>query len=272
METAEANGARIPIIGLGTWDLRGRTCVEMVSAALKVGYRHIDTASAYGNEEQVGEGLRASGIQRVDLHITTKVWHDSLRAADLRRSAEASLKRLGVDQIDLLLIHWPNSSVPLKETIGALCKAKRDGLTRHIGVSNFTVELIEEAVKLAGEPLVTNQIELHPFLDQSKVIAACRRHGISITAYSPIARGSGEGDKVLEKIAAAHGKTWAQVCLRWLVQQQIIAIPRTSKRERLEENLDVLDFALTPEETAAISALSKKGGRIVNMAWAPAWD
>jgi 2,5-diketo-D-gluconate reductase B len=272
METVEANGARIPILGLGTWDLRGRTCVEMVSEALRLGYRHIDTATAYGNEEQVGEGLRVSGIKRDEVHVTTKVWHDSLRAADFQRSAEASLKRLGLDHIDLLLIHWPNSSVPLKETIGALCKAKRDGLTRHVGVSNFTVELIEEAVKLADEPLVTNQIELHAYLDQPKVIAACRRHGISVTAYSPIARGKGAGDKVLEKIAGAHGKTWAQVCLRWLVQQEIIAIPRTSKRERLKENLDIFDFALTPEEMAAISALGSKKGRIVDMAWAPAWD
>jgi diketogulonate reductase-like aldo/keto reductase len=272
METVEANGARIPIIGLGTWELRGRACVELVSEALKLGYRHIDTAAAYGNEEEVGEGLRASGIRREEVHVTTKVWLDKLRAADFQRSAEASRKRLGVDQIDLLLIHWPNPSVPLEETIGALNKAKRDGLTRHIGVSNFTAELVEEAVKVSQAPLVTNQIEFHVYLDQSKVIAACRRHGISITAYSPIARGKGEGDKVLEKIAAAHGKTWAQVCLRWLVQQRIIAIPRTSKRERLKENLDIFDFALTDEEMAAISALGKKSGRIVNASWAPAWD
>jgi diketogulonate reductase-like aldo/keto reductase len=272
MEYVEANGARIPIIGLGTWELRGRTCAELVSEALKLGYRHIDTAAAYGNEEQVGEGLRASGIARVDVHVTTKVWHDSLRAADFQRSAEASRKRLGLDQVDLLLIHWPNPSVPLEETIGALNKAKRDGLTRHIGVSNFTVELIEQAVKLSEEPLVTNQIELHPFLDQSKVIAACRRHGLAVTAYSPIARGTGAGDKLLQKIAAAHGKTWAQVCLRWLVQQQIIAIPRTSKRERLKENLDIFDFALTLQEMAAISALASREGRIVNASFAPAWD
>ncbi|HEV1999922.1 MAG TPA: aldo/keto reductase [Xanthobacteraceae bacterium] len=272
METVEANGARIPLIGLGTWDLRGRTCVEMVSEALKLGYRQIDTAAAYDNEREVGEGLRASGIKRADVHITTKVWHDSLRAADLERSVEESLKRLGLDQVDLLLIHWPNASVPLKETIGALNKVKRRGLTRHIGVSNFTVELIEEAVKLSAEALATDQIELHVYLDQSKVIAACRRHGLAITAYSPIARGRGEGDKFLTKIGAAHGKTWAQVCLRWLVQQQIIAIPRTSKRERLKENLEVFDFALSPQEMAAISALGNKGGRIVNMAWAPRWD
>jgi 2,5-diketo-D-gluconate reductase B len=272
MEFVEANGARIPLIGLGTWDLRGGTCVEIVSAALKLGYRHIDTAAAYDNEREVGEGLRASGVKRTDVHVTTKVWHDSLGAADFRRSAEASLKRLGLHRIDLLLIHWPNSSVPLKETIGALCKAKRDGLTRHIGVSNFTVELVEKAVEFSDEPLVTNQIELHPHLDQSKVVAACRRRGISITAYSPIARGKVAGDKLLQKIAAAHGKTWAQVCLRWLVQQQIIAIPRTSKRGRLKENFDVFDFTLSPQEMAAISALGNRSGRIVNMAGAPAWD
>jgi diketogulonate reductase-like aldo/keto reductase len=272
MEYVEANGARIPLIGLGTWDLRGRTCVEMVSAALKLGYRHVDTGAAYDNEREVGEGLRASGVKRDEVHVTTKVWHDQLRAADFERSAEASLKRLGLDTIDLLLIHWPNASVPLRETIGVLNKVKRRGLTRHIGVSNFTVELVEEAVKLSQEPLTTNQIELHVYLDQSKIIAACRRHGIAITAYSPIARGKGEGDKVLEKIAAAHGKTWAQVCLRWLVQQQIIAIPRTSRRERLNENLDVFDFALSAQEMAAISVLGKKSGRIVNMAWAPKWD
>jgi 2,5-diketo-D-gluconate reductase B len=272
MEYVEAGGARVPVIGLGTWDLRGRTCIEMVSAALKLGYRHIDTAAAYNNEQEVGEGLRASGVRRDEVHVTTKVWHDQLRAADFARAAAASLKRLGVDRIDLLLIHWPNSSVPLQETIGALNKAKRDGLTRHIGVSNFTVELIDEAVKLSEEPLVTNQIELHPYLNQSKVIAACRKYGVSITAYSPIARGKAAGDRLLAKIGAAHRKTSAQVSLRWLVQQEIVAIPRTSKCERLKENLDIFDFALSDEEMAAISALGKKSGRIVNMAWAPAWD
>src|ERR1700693_591749 len=189
MEYVEANGARIPLIGLGTWDLRGRTCVEMVSAALKLGYRHVDTAAAYDNEREVGEGLRASGGKRDQVHVTTKVGHAQLRAADFERSAEASLKRLGLDTIDLLLLHWPNASVPLRETIGVLNKVKRRGLTRHTAVSNFTVELVEEAVKLSQEPLTTNQIELHVYLDQSKIIAACRRHGIAITAYSPIARG-----------------------------------------------------------------------------------
>jgi 2,5-diketo-D-gluconate reductase B len=272
MEYVEANGARIPVIGLGTWDLRGRTCVDMVGEALKLGYRHIDTAAAYDNEEQVGEGLRASGIKREDVHVTTKVWRDNLRAADFERSVEEGLKRLGLDQVDLLLIHWPNPSVPLKETIGALNKVKREGLARHIGISNFTVELIEEAVKLSQEPLATNQIELHVYLDQSKIIAACGRHGISITAYSPIARGKGAGDKVLEKIAAARGKSWAQVCLRWLVQQNVAAIPRTSRIERLSENIAIFDFELSGEQMRQISAMGSAKGRLTDFGFAPKWD
>ena len=187
--SVEANGARIPLLGLGTWDLRGKSCARMVEQALGLGYRHIDTAAMYRNEEAVGEGLRASGVPRDDVFITTKVWSSDLRARDFERSTRESIEKLKVRNVDLLLIHWPNSSVPLKETIGALCKMKRDGLARHIGVSNFTVALVEEAVKLATEPLVDNQIELHPYNDQSKTIAASRKAGLAITAYTPIARG-----------------------------------------------------------------------------------
>ena len=171
----EANGARIPLIGLGTWDLRGKACASMVEEALRLGYRHIDTAAMYRNEEAVGEGLRAAGIKREDVFITTKVWSSDLRARDFERSARDSLKKLRLDQVDLLLIHWPNSSVPLKETIGALCKMKREGVARHIGVSNFNVNLVEQALKLSTEPLVNNQIELHPYNDQTKTIAASRK-------------------------------------------------------------------------------------------------
>src|SRR5215213_6502231 len=227
----QSNGARIPLLGLGTWDLRGKSCASMVEQALRLGYRHVDTAAMYRNEEAVGEGLRASGVPRDDVFITTKVWSSDLRARDFERSTRESIEKLRVPDVDLLLIHWPNSSVPLKETIGALCKMKRDGLARHIGVSNFTVALVEEAVKLATEPLVNNQIEMHPFIDQSKVIAACRRHGMAIVAYSPVARGGVSRHKVLARIGKAHGKTAAQVSLRFLVQQGIVVIPRTSRLE-----------------------------------------
>jgi diketogulonate reductase-like aldo/keto reductase len=268
----EANGARIPLIGLGTWDLRGKTCARMVEQAIGLGYRHIDTAAMYGNEEAVGEGLRASGVPRDKVFVTTKVWSSDLRPIDFERSARDSLKKLKLPSVDLLLIHWPNPSIPLKDTIGALCKMKREGVARHIGVSNFTVALIDEAVRYATEPLVNNQIECHPYLDQSKVIAASRRHGLSVTAYSPIARGRVKGDAVLARIAKAHGKSAAQVCLRYLVQHGVIVIPRTSRAERLKENFEIFDFALSPAEMKEIAGLAHPGGRIVEWGGAPEWD
>jgi 2,5-diketo-D-gluconate reductase B len=273
MQTVEANGARIPIIGLGTWQLTGDTAARMVREALRIGYRHIDTAAMYGNEADVGEGIRAAGMPRDELFLTTKVWLDDLGARDFRRSVEQSLKKLKLPYVDLVLIHWPNARVPLSETIAAMAEVKRDGLARHIGISNFTVALLEEATELSNE-LVTNQIELHPYLDAGKVIAACRQHGLSVTAYCPIARGSAVGDRVMGRIGEAYGKTAAQVCLRYLVQQGIIVIPRTSKVERLRENFSIFDFSLSPADMEEISELAKpKGrGRVVNLAWAPEWD
>jgi 2,5-diketo-D-gluconate reductase B len=272
MQIIEANGARIPAIGLGTMTLKENVCIEIVSAALRGGYRHLDTAQMYGNEREVGEGVRAAGIDRDEIFVTTKVWHTRLAASDFERSVDESLERLKLPRVDLLLIHWPNPAVPLKETIGALVKVKRAGLTRHIGVANFTVAMIAEAVRLADEPLVTNQIEVHPFIDQSKVIAACRGHGLSVTAYCPIARGKVPGNDVIERIGKAHGKSAGQVALRWLVQQGVIAIPRTAKAERLKENLAVFDFALTAAEMAEIGRLTRPDGRLVNPAHAPKWD
>ena len=272
MQIIEANGARIPAIGLGTMTLRENICVDTVSAALRAGYRHLDTAQMYGNEREVGEGMRASGIPREEMFVTTKVWHNRLAAGDLERSVDESLTRLNLPHVDLLLIHWPNAAIPLKDTLAALAKVKRARLTRHIGAANFTVALIEEAVRLAEEPLVTNQIEVHPFIDQSKVMAACRRHGISITAYCPIARGKVPGNPVLERIGKAHGKSAGQVALRWLVQQGVIPIPRTGKVERLKENLAVFDFTLSDAEMAEIGALKRPDSRVVNPAHAPKWD
>jgi len=262
--SVEANGARIPLIGLGTWDLRGKSCARMVEEALRLGYRHIDTAAMYRNEEAVGEGLRASGVPRDEVFITTKVWSSDLRARDFERSTRESIEKLKVRNVDLLLIHWPNSSVPLKETIGALCKMKRDGLARHIGVSNFDPALVTDAVKLATEPLVNNQIELHPYNDQSKTIAASRKAGLAITAYTPIARGRVAGDALLARIGKAHGKTATQVCLRYLVQQSIVVIPKTGRTERLTENAEIFDFRLTPAEMKEIAALASPRGNIVS--------
>jgi 2,5-diketo-D-gluconate reductase B len=272
MQLVEANGARIPAIGLGVMTLKDETCVRAVDAALRMGYRHVDTAQMYGNERETGEGLRASGVARETVFVTTKVWHDKLRAGDFERSVDESLTRLGLSHVDLLLIHWPNKDVPLRETLDVLCKTKREGKTRHVGVANFTVALIEEAVQLATEPLVTNQIEVHPFIDRSKVIAASRRHGLSVTAYCPIAPGQAPGDAALARVGTAHGKSPAQVSLRYLVQQGIIPIPRTANPQHLADNFAVFDFALSAGEMAELENLKSANKRIVSPPHAPQWD
>ena len=272
MNIIEANGARIPAIGLGTWELRGRTCARIVEQALRLGYRHIDTAQMYDNEREVGEGLRASGVRRDDVFITTKVWTTHFRPNDLERSTKESLARLRLTEVDLLLLHWPNPQVPLAETMGALARAKQLGLARHVGVSNFTVALIEEAVAACAVPLVCDQVECHPYLDQAKVKAACARHDMAVVAYSPIAKGRIRNDRALARIGDRYHKTAAQVCLRWLVQQNVAAIPRTSKLERLSENINVFDFELSEDDMSLISAMGSAFGRITDFGFAPKWD
>jgi diketogulonate reductase-like aldo/keto reductase len=272
MMFADAHGARIPLLGLGTWRVLGPTCVRIVEQALRLGYRHIDTAQGYENEAEVGDGLRNSGVPRGEVFVTTKVWPQNLAPRDLIRSTKESLTKLKVSEVDLLLIHWPSETVPLADTLSAMAQVKQAGMTRHIGVSNFNVALMDQAVKLCPEPIVCNQVEYHPLLDQSKVIAACKRLGIAMVAYSPIARGGLGDNDVLEKIGKVHGKSAAQVALRWLMQQGIVAIPRTSRVERLSENIAIFDFELSAAEMAAIDALGGASGRIVNPAFAPKWD
>jgi 2,5-diketo-D-gluconate reductase B len=272
MQFVEANGAKIPAIGLGTWELRGRTCARLVEQALKIGYRHIDTAQVYENEREVGEGLRASRTKRNEVFLTTKVWTTHFAPNDLERSVKESLARLRLSEVDLLLLHWPNPQVPLPETLGALARVKQLGMARHIGVSNFTVALIDEAVAACPEPLVCDQVEYHPYLDQTKVLEACARHGMATVAYSPVAKGRIRGDETLVRIGQSHGKTAAQVCLRWLVQQNVAAIPRTSKIERLSENIDVFDFALSDDEMRLIFRMASAKGRLTDFGFAPKWD
>lgn len=269
-----ANGADIPLLGLGTWELRGRSCARIVEQALRLGYRAIDTAEMYDNERDVGEGLRGSGVKRGEIFLTTKIWPNHFAPRELERAARDCLVRLRLSEVDLLLLHWPNPQVPLAETIGALCKVKRDGLTRHIGVSNFTLALIEQALAAASEPLVCDQVECHPFLDQSKLIAGARQHGMAIVAYSPLARGDIRNDPVLTRAAKAHGKSAAQICLRFLVQQNIAVIPRTSKLERLSENAAIFDFTLSDAEMGEIAALASRDGRLIDWAYSGRmkWD
>ena len=268
-----ARGAGIPAIGFGTSQLGD--CAEVVAIALKLGYRHIDTAWKYGSEKGVGQGIRASGVARSEIFLCTKVSHEYLRAADFARSVDESLRNLQVDYVDLLHVHWPTiDNIPLAETMGALAKAKRDGLTRHIVVANFNIALLEEAMRLCPEPLVTLQAEYHPYLDQSKVLAYCRKAGLIFTAYCPLARGRLFKDPVLADIASSKGKTIAQIALRWLMQQgNIAAIPRSSNPRHIAESLDVFNFELTAEEMKRIFALKRPDGRIANpKGRAPAWD
>jgi 2,5-diketo-D-gluconate reductase B len=265
----EAKGFKIPIVGLGTWALHN--VARMVEQAIRIGYRHIDTAQMYGNEAEVGQGVRASGM-RAEVTVVTKVQPTNLAPHDLERSVKESLAHLRLDAIDLLLIHWPNPRVPLAETMGAMAKMKREGYARAIGVSNFTVALIEEVNRVSPEPVVCDQIECHPFLDQDKVLTACKTHGMAAVAYSPVARGGAHGNAVLTRIGKAHGKSAAQVSLRYLVQQGIVVIPRTNRIERLEENIALFDFALSEAEMQEIHKLAHRGGRIVDWTWSPKWD
>ena len=271
--TIPAHGASMPAIGFGTMLLPQRP-VELVAHAIKSGYRLIDTARKYGTEERVGEGIRASGIARGELWVTTKVTEENAREADFLKSAETSLKALGLDYVDLLLVHWPQPNVPLKETLGALAKAKHQGLAKHIGVSNYTLAMLEEAVRVCPEPLITNQIEYHAYLPQDRMLAALRSHGMILTAYCPVARGQLLDDSTIQEVAKAHGKTAAQICLRWLIQQPMVAaVPRALEETHIEENLDVFDFALSDAEMKKISGLRSKRVRIADPPErAPKWD
>ncbi len=268
-----SRGMEMPAVGFGTSQLGD--CGEIVANALKAGYRHIDTAWKYGTEKGVGAGIKASGVPRKDIFLCTKVSHEYLRAADFARSVEESLERLQTDYVDLLLVHWPTiDNIPLAETMGALAKAKREGKARHIGVANFNIALAEEAIRLCPEPLSVLQAEYHPYLDQSRVLAFCRKAGLVFMAYCPLGRGRVFKDPVLGEIARNKGKTLAQVTLRWSVQQGNIApIPRSANPQHMAESLQVFDFELSDGEMKRIFALKRADGRIANPAGrAPAWD
>lgn len=257
-------GGAIPAIGFGTSPMTGGMSAETVLAALRAGYRHIDTGRKYGTEDAVGEAMRASGLPRGDIFVTTKVSHENLRPADFARSVDQSLAALKLDYVDLLMIHWPNPAIPLSEAMPALAKAKRDGLARNIGVANFNTTLLDQAIRLCPEPLSVLQAEYHPYLDQTKLLTAVRRHGLAFVAYCPLARGRMFGDPVLGEIARAHGRGIAQVALRWLIQQNVAAIPFSSKPDRIADNFNVFDFALTGDEMQRIAALKRPDGRIAN--------
>jgi 2,5-diketo-D-gluconate reductase B len=259
-----AHGAPIPAIGFGTSPMTGGLSSDTVVAALKAGYRHIDTAWKYGTEPAVGEAIRTSGVPRGDIFLTTKVSHEYLRADDFAKSVDESLAALKVDYVDLLMVHWPNPAIALSETMPALARAKQQGLARHIGVANFNIALLDQAIKLCPEPLVALQAEYHPYLDQSKLLEAVRQRGLVYVAYCPLGRGRLFADPVLADIARARGKSIAQIALRWLYQQNVAAIPRSSNPQRIADNLRIFDFSLDEGEMRRIFALKRPDGRIAN--------
>ena len=262
--TFSAHGAQIPALGFGTSPMTGQLSSDTVTAALKAGYRHIDTAWKYGTERAVGEAMRASGVPRSEIFLTTKVSHEYLRADDFAKSVDESLERLKVDTVDLLMVHWPNPEIPLAETMPALAKAKRQGLAKHIGVANFNIALLDQAVALCAEPLVALQAEYHPYLDQTRLLDAVRQRGMAFIAYCPLGRGRLFTDPVLAEIATARGRSIAQIALRWLMQQGVAAIPRSSNTTRIADNFKVFDFTLSDGEMGRISALKRPNGRIAN--------
>ncbi|WP_029057530.1 aldo/keto reductase [Stappia stellulata] len=273
MKYLSLNGIDMPALGLGTWPLSGEPCRDIVRAALESGWSHVDTAAMYDNEKDVGAGLRASGRSRDDYFLTTKVWHDRLDPELMLRSCEDSLDRLGLEHVDLFLIHWPNAHVPLKEQMEALLEVRARGWARAIGVSNFTAALVREAQDLTGGALSLNQVEYHPQLSQKAVRAALAEAGMGLTAYSPIQKGAVREQQVIRDIAKRHGKSEVQVTLRWLVQQDnVAAIPKTGNPARLAENAAIFDFELSADEMDAIFALGSGNGRRVDPDFAPEWD
>jgi 2,5-diketo-D-gluconate reductase B len=275
MHTVTANGAHIPALGFGTFRMPGADILRVLPKALDLGFRHVDTAQIYGNEAEVGQAIAGSGIARADIFLTTKVWVDKFAKGDFAASVDESLKKLKTDYVDLLLLHWPQSDVPLGERVDSLNAVKKAGKVKNIGISNFNIAMMEEAANLSDAPIATNQVEFHPYLDQSKLLQAAREKGISLTAYYLMADGKVPDDPLLKEIGARHGKTAAQVVLRWAVQQEgVIALSKTATESRLAENYDVFDFELSAEDMAAIQGLARADGRIVNPGHLrpPHWD
>ena len=259
--TLTAGEVEIPLLGFGTWQLEPEDARRMVAEALRIGYRHIDTARIYQNEEAVGQGIRDSGVDRDDIFLTTKIWVEDFADGDLQRAAQGSVDRLGFTP-DLLLLHWPKPQPSFEETLGALNDARAKGLTRDIGLSNFPSREFRRAQALSEARLLTNQVEYHPYLKLTPLLETAKDLGSSITAWSPLAQGKIADDAAISEIAWTHGKTNGQVTLRWLIQQNVVAIPRTTKESRARENFDIFDFQLSDEEMARIHGLARPDGRI----------
>lgn len=257
MERLTVHGVEVPRIGLGTWNLRGQTCRQAVARALALGYRHIDTAELYGNEQDIGAAVGAAGVPRTELFIVSKAWSDHLHSDSLVAACEASLERLGTDYMDLYLVHWPNRQVPIDDTMAGMGKLLQQGKTRQMGVSNFSIQQMEEAETALGSRIFCNQVRFNVRHRQPDMVEHCQRQDVLLAAYTPLAKGAFAGDPVLVEIGKAHGKTPHQVALRWLIQQDnVAALPKSARQDHQEQNLDVFDFSLSTDEMARIGFVS----------------
>jgi len=272
MQTIDAHGMRMPKLGLGTFRMRGAECTEAVLGALERGYRHIDTAQMYGNEDAVGAALAATAVPRAEIHATTKVWWENLAPDAMKRAMDSSLTQLRSTYVDLYLIHWPAPHMDLPAALAQMVLFKEQGLARSIGVSNFPTALLKQAVEEIGAPIACNQFEYHVLLDQTKLLTYARSKGIAVTAYCPLAQGRLADHPGMAAIAEKHGCTPAQVALGWLLEQDgVAAIPKAGRRESQLANLAALGIALDDDDRAAIAALPKSQ-RFVSPGFAPAWD
>ncbi len=271
-----AGKANIPVLGLGTWQSTGQECVAVVKKALEMGYEHIDTAQAYDNEKEVGQGIKQSGVARDKFFLTTKIFPDDMKfqPEKLVEAAKRSLENLDTDYVDLLLLHWPDDRVPLSETIPALCELQKQGLTRHIGVSNFNIADIIEAEKYADVPIVVNQVEFHPFIKQNTLQTFLNNHHILLEAYSPLARGDVFDNDIIKEIADKHNVTPAQISLAWILSDKHrVAIPKTSNPDHLQGNLDAIKVELSADELDKLGSLARSDGRkIEHPDYSPVWD
>ncbi|MDP3340210.1 aldo/keto reductase [Frigidibacter sp.] len=272
MHYLTAHGAQIPALGFGVFRMTDAQVETVIPAAMEAGFRHFDTAQIYGNEAGLGRALAASGAKREELFLTTKVWVENYSDARFLASVDESLDKLGVAHVDLLLAHWPGNSVPVEQQVEWLNAAQAAGKTRHIGVSNYNRTQLRAAIAASQAPIITNQIELHPYLDQSAMAALAQETGTLLTGYFGMADGAVPQDPLIGQIAARHGKTAAQVGLRWLVQQGAVALSKTAKPPRVAENFNIFDFTLTKTDMAEISGLARADGRLVSPeGLAPDW-
>jgi 2,5-diketo-D-gluconate reductase B len=272
MKFVDMRSMQVPVLGFGTWELRGALCRQAVRSALDIGYRHIDTAQAYENEADVGQALADARLSRDELFITTKVWMENASASGVKPSVEDSLKKLKLDYVNLLLLHWPVPNVPMQETLNAMAALQKEGRVKAIGVSNFPVALMREAVERHGIDIACNQVEYHVQLSQKPVLEYARRHDIIVTAYSPLGRAKLTDHPLLVRLGQKYEKTAAQVALRWLIEQKgVMAIPKAASEKNAQLNFNIFDFVLNADDYEAIEGMGFNA-RLINPTWAPVWD